>query len=282
MGIISSLFRIKQYYKNLLIFLPIIFSGNLFHTDLLLLTIVGFVALCLLSSSNYILNDIIDIKRDRLHPEKRLRPLASRAIPVWQGVLFFVLFLIASLMIAATLPREFVYTVLFLFLFTLLYTIWLKHEVFLDILAIAINFVARAAAGAFIIDVHISPWLVLGVFFLSIFLSVGKRYSDAMFLKKDAVMHRKTLQYYTKELTNAMMIIATVLLVMSYALYSFLSEHENLLFTLPFALYVIFRYFSLIYAGSPIARHPEKVFGDIRMMLGMAAWGIVTLLILYW
>jgi 4-hydroxybenzoate polyprenyltransferase len=275
------LLRPGQWYKNLLIFLPILFSGNLFSIEGLLLTIVGFFALCFVSSSNYIINDILDIRKDKLHPEKRTRPLASGKIRIWQAVILFVSFLGFGMLLAGFLDEYFFLSILALFILTSGYSLFLKKEAFLDIIIIGINFVIRASSGAFIIDVKISPWLIIGVFFLSLFLSAGKRRADLTFLGKKAKTHKSSLKTYSNEMTNALMIIATTLLIMSYTLYSFMSEHSYLIFTLPFALYLIFRYFSLVYSGSVIARHPEKVFKDLRMMIGLFLWIAATFIILY-
>lgn len=276
-----KLIRPQQWYKNLLVFLPIIFIGKAFDLNSVLLTVLGFVSLCLISSSNYILNDIIDIKKDRLNPEKKKRPLASGRIKIWQALIIFALFAAISVIIALNLNMNFLYAVIFLFGFTLFYSLILKKEPFADIIVIGINFVVRAMSGAFIIDVKISPWLILCTFFLAVYLTVGKRHSELALLGKKAINHRATLQYYTPALTNALMIIATTILIISYSLYTFLSEHNNLIYTLPFALYVIFRYFQLVYSGSSAARHPERVFLDWRMILGMLLWAGVTFYILY-
>ena len=276
-----KLIRPKQWYKNLLVFLPIIFVGKIFDMNLLLLTILGFVSLCLISSANYIINDIIDLKKDRPHPEKKNRPLASGQIKIWQAVVLFACFTAASVYVALGLPRLFLYSVIALFALTQLYSIWLKKEMFADIIVIGVNFVIRAISGAFIINVTVSPWLIVGVFFFAMFLAAGKRHAELLFLGERATVHRATLKQYTKELTSALMVLTTALLIIAYSLYSFFSEHKNLFLTLPFAIYAIFRYFNLVYSGSPIARHPEKVFGDVRMIVAMFLWGLLTLYLMY-
>ena len=273
--------RPHQWYKNLLVFLPIIFVGKLFDLNLLLLTALGFVSLCAISSANYILNDIIDAKKDRMHPEKKNRPIASGRVKVWQGAVLFAILAVASVYIALTLPKLFLYSIIALFALTQLYSLWLKKEVFADIVVIGVNFVIRAASGAFIIDVKISPWLIVGVFFFAMFLAAGKRHAELLFLGEKAMAHRATLRQYTKELTGSLMILTTALLIMAYSLFSFFSEHKNLFLTLPFAIYAIFRYFHLVYSGSAVARHPEKVFGDVRIIIVMILWGLLTGYLIY-
>lgn len=276
-----KLIRVQQWYKNLLIFLPIVFVGELTQINLLWLCFLGFISLSLVSSANYIINDIIDLKKDRFHPEKKNRPIASKRVSVAEGVVLAIILLCLSILLAYKLSFYFLLCIIALLVLTFLYTVYLKNEVFMDILLISINFVIRAVAGTFIINVSISPWLILCTFFLSVFLSVGKRHADVSFLGKEGEKYKQVLKFYSKELTNSLLIIATTLLVTSYAFYSFFSEHRYILFTLPFALYVIFRYLQLIYSNSPIARHPEHVFKDLRMMLGVAGWTILIVIFIY-
>lgn len=282
-----KLCRPQQWYKNLVIFLPIIFAQKLFDLAILEKTFLGLIALCLISSANYVINDIADIERDKRHPEKKFRPLASGKVKVWQAIILaFILFPI-SIYIAINLSLPFLYIVLFLFLFTQLYSFWLKKEAFVDILCTAINFVTRAVAGAFVITIgilpytRISPWLIVVPFFLSLFLSLGKREADLRVLGEKALLHKKVLNVYNKDLIRLLMAVVTALLIISYSLYSFLSISRYLLLTLPFALYTIFRYLYLIESGSVIARRPEFVVKDKRMVVGMLAWLIAVLLILY-
>lgn len=276
------LIRPQQWYKNLVIFLPIIFVGEFFKFNLLLDTLIGFFALCLVSSTNYVINDMIDRKKDTLHPEKRNRPIASGRVSVIEGVILSATLFIASLLIALKFSPAFSYSVLALFALTLMYSSIFKHEAFADVLFIGMNFVIRAVSGTFVINVSVSPWLVLCTFFLALFLAVGKRGSDLVLLGEDAGRSRQSLAHYTKEGVNALMILATALLVISYSLYSFLADKKGLLLTLPFALYVIFRYFSLVYSGSEIARKTELIFKDPRLLIGGLLWGLSAFLVLYW
>lgn len=275
-----SLIRVSQWYKNLVIYLPAIFFGHFFSFSLVNITL-GFLSLCFMSSVNYIVNDMIDMKRDKLHPEKKTRPLASGKVSLKKALALLIALLLGSLAIAMFLPFYFLISLVALFMMTQFYTLFFKHEVFLDILFIAINFVIRAVAGVFILKASISPWLILCTFFLSLFLSAGKRHADFMFLGENAVNHRKTLKHYTKDITNSLMIITTSLLILSYAIYTFLSNFKNLILTLPISIYVIFRYFYLVHEGSEISRHPEKFFKDKRLVIGILAWVVSVFLVIY-
>ena len=276
-----SLLRVRQWYKNLVVFLGIFFVREFFLIDKLYLVILGFIALCLVSSAGYLINDVIDLKKDRLHPEKKNRPLAAGRISVILALVLAVVMFFMGSYLAFSLNQIFFYFVLALFFLTQIYSLILKNIVIADILSIAVLFVIRAISGAYLIQVKVSPWLILCPFFLSLFMSIGKRHADLELLKENAGDARKVLKDYDLNLTNNLMIISTTLLIISYSLYSFLSEHENLLYTLPFGLYVIFRFFYLINKGSIIARHPEKVIKDKAMIIGILLWLIVTALVIY-
>ncbi|MFP4111887.1 MAG: decaprenyl-phosphate phosphoribosyltransferase [Candidatus Woesearchaeota archaeon] len=283
---IISLMRIKQWYKNLLIFLPLIFSGNLFNTKALSYTLIGFFAISLISSSNYIINDIRDRHKDRKHPEKKKRPIASRKITVPAGVFLAIVLIGTAFYISTSMPYTFRLILLIFFILTQLYTFFLKDEAFADITLISTNFVIRAVAGAFVLTegmspyVEISPWLILCPFFLAMFLAIGKREADLRFLKDKAISHKPVFKIYTLKITNTLMIISTTLLIMSYALYSFLSLSSNFLITIPIALYMIFRYFYLVESGNEVARHPELVYKDPKIFIsGMLLTGMIIMLL---
>jgi len=281
MKLVLELLRTKQWYKNLLVFLPIIFAEHLFRLSELALTALGFVALCLVSSSGYIINDIVDIEADRKNPEKRSRPIASGKIKVSTALIISIVLLFFSVFIAAALSEWFLYSVIALFLLNGVYSFGIKNVAFADMLFIATNFVIRAASGAFITGLRISPWLILCTFFLSLFLATGKRVSELNLLKTKAYTHRVALKGFAPKIADSLLTISTTCLLMSYSLYSFMSIYPLLILSLPFALYVIFRYLFLIYSGARTARHPEEVFKDIHITIGMALWLAVTLLVIY-
>ncbi|MBU2637992.1 MAG: UbiA family prenyltransferase [Nanoarchaeota archaeon] len=282
---LMGLLRVRQWYKNLVVFLPLFFVGLVFVLNDFLLTLLGFLALCLFSSATYIINDMHDRKQDRLHPEKRLRPIAAGRVSLIAAAVIAGLLFLMALGIAYCLSITFMAVALVLFALSQLYTFWLKGEAFIDLLLLSTNFVLRAVSGAFIIDISIisiSPWLVLCTFFLSLFLAAGKREGDVSIIEKDkAVAQRKSLQYYTPDITKTLTIISATLLIMSYSLYSFLSKYNYLLLTLPFALYVIFRYLWLIRSGSYIARHPEYAYKDWKLAAGVLLWLGGAFLIIY-
>src|SRR3989338_1413509 len=276
-----KLLRPQHWYKNLVVFLALFFSGSIFQIDLLLTTTLAFISLCLVSSTNYIINDLKDIENDRINPEKKHRPLAQSIISKTTAILLAIIILIAGLSLAFYLNLNFFFLVISLFLLTQLYTFVLKRVVIADVLTISTLFVIRAVSGSLAINVIISPWLVLCPFFLSLFLSVGKRQAEAEYLKTKAAATRDVLRYYTNPFTNSLMILSTALLVISYTFYSFLSPYNFLLYSLPFALYLIFRFYYLITSGSTIPPHPEKMIYDKALVIGIIIWLCVTTALIY-
>lgn len=207
--------------------------------------------------------------------------MASGKIKIKAACILASICLVSGIFTAFVIDNNFFYCVIALFVLSLAYSLFLKKEAFVDVLIIGINFVIRASSGAYIINVKISPWLIIGVFFLSLFLSIGKRHADLIFLNSKAAKHKEVLKVYSKENTTALMIISTALLIITYTFYSFSSDRPFLIFTLPFALYVIFRYFTLVFTGSEIARHPEKAITDIRIVAGVLLWFISVVILIY-
>lgn len=276
------LMRVRQWYKNLVVFLAIFFSGNLLEIEPFVTTIFAFFSLALISSSNYIINDLKDKEKDKLNPEKMNRPLASGNISKTKAIRLMVVLLTLGIIVSLSVSREFFYLAAALFCGSQIYTFFLKEIPFADILTISSLFVIRSISGAVAIEVYVSPWLILCPFFLSLFLSVGKRQAEVLLLKKVAIKTRKVLHDYNNGLTNSLMIVSTTLLIISYALYSFLSENPGLIYTLPIGLFLIFKYFHLVSEGSIISRHPEKIVKNKQMMVGIIIWTIVTTMIIYY
>jgi len=276
-----KLLRPQQWYKNLLVFLAVVFARRLYDLAAIEQAAIAFASFCALSSATYIINDYADRHKDRLNPEKWNRPIASGAVSIPAALSIALLLSVIGFGLALLLPTTFLYMALMYFVLSQLYTVWLKHEAFADILAISTNFVIRAVAGAFAITVPISPWLILGVFFMALFLLLGKRRSEIALLKDKAALHRKTLNAYSLEIVARLSAVATTSLVLSYTLFVFFGQHHLLYITLPVALYAIFRYDGLISSGSKIARHPEYVFMDTRIIISMIIWGMLTVAVLY-
>jgi 4-hydroxybenzoate polyprenyltransferase len=277
-----KLIRPWQWYKNLVIFLALFFVGEFFQFNLLEGVILGFVALSLVSSANYVLNDVVDRKKDGAHPEKKNRPLASGKVSLIEAWLIIIVMLALGMILAYGLGMLFFISAAALFIMTLVYSLFLKNEPIADILVIAINFVIRAVSGTFIIKVFISPWLILCPFFLALFLAAGKRDADIRFIKSENSKnkYKEVLKYYNKEIIDGILLISATSLIIAYALYA-LSRSTPLLVTVPVGIYLILRYYSLINNGSEIARHPERVIKDWRMIAAFIIYALFVFMIFY-
>lgn len=278
---IIKLLRPHQWYKNIVIFAALFFVGDLFNIGQLKLTILGFISLCLISSTNYIINDIIDCKSDRKHPEKKNRPIASGIVKKWEAIIVAIITFSFAMYNAFYLADGFFYIIIALFVMTQLYSLFLRNEPFLDIILIGINFVLRAISGTFLINTEISPWLIICAFFLALFLGFGKRIADLKILGSKAKEHKIVFKYYTEELLKSIVISIIAIIITTYSLYTFFKEGHELILTLPIVVYALFRYLYLINSGSIIARHPDKAFKDIRLILSMLLWGIIVFISLY-
>ena len=282
------LVRAGHWYKNLLIFLPIVFGQQLFNTIALQKTIIGFIALCLASSAGYVFNDIIDMKKDVHHPEARKKYIARKILRVDLAFIFASLLFVLAVALGALLSEAFLYFVVGLFALTLIYSLWLKNEIFVDVIMISINFVLRAVSGAFVIAsscfkpyIWISPWLLVCTFLLALFIAVGKRNSELIVLGKKAAKYKPVLKHYNSQLTSSLLTITTSSLLVSYVLYTFQSVNTALVFTAPFAVYVMFRYLYLVYSGSKIPISPGKFYRDSRLLIGALLWIGSVILVLY-
>ena len=278
-----KLVRIKQWYKNLVVFLPLVFTLSLLNLDSLFLTIVGFIALGLASSALYIRNDILDIDFDKQHPVKKLRPLASGKISKTNAYIIFVLLLSSSLIIAAIVNWQLVIVLIFLIVNTTVYSQWLKKFAFVDLLSVSINFIIRVFFGMILLDVPISPWLIFGVFLVAFFLGLMKRKSEIITLKEKAVLHREVLSKYSMKNLNYSLLIVSVLVMITYSLYSSTNDptgDNRLIFTIPIVAIIIFRQYYLSERSISLNKFSE-VINDKISLLAIIAYVITTISLLY-
>jgi 4-hydroxybenzoate polyprenyltransferase len=283
MGLLDyvRLIRPNQWYKNLVIFIAVFFTGSFFQIGELWLTFLGFISLCLISSANYVINDLMDAGADRKHPEKKDRPIASGKVGRLPAAILAAVLAVASLAIAYTLAYEFLFIVIALFVLTQLYSLLLRNEPFIDIIIIGVNFVLRSISGTYIIASDVSSWLVVCAFFLALFVGFGKRTGDLMLLGSKAQSHKKVYKHYSLPLLETFTTSLMAMLIVSYALYTFLGSKRGAVVTLPVVLYGIYRYKYLISSGSPVARKPECILGDFRLMASIFLWLLMLFVILY-
>lgn len=270
--LIFKTMRPRQWTKNLLVFAALIFSQNLSNLPMVSDATIAFIIFCLLSGSVYTLNDLLDVKQDRTHPKKSQRPLASGKLQPPIAIVSGSILVLLSLANAFWLNTNFGFIALGYFILQIAYSTVLKHIVILDVLAVSIGFVLRAIAGAEVINVPISSWLLVCTILLALFLSLGKRRHEIILLEDNAADHRKILFEYSPALLDQMISVVTASTVVAYALYTMSAETitkfqtDNLKYTIPFVLYGIFRYLYLIHQKSE-GGSPEKILLNDRPLL---------------
>lgn len=286
LAIIKSL-RVQQWIKNFFVFAPLIFSQNVFNLPLLIKTVLAFVLFCILSGASYLLNDIQDLDEDKLHPKKSKRPLASGKLEKKHAFFASLLLVLLGLTGAYFLNINFFIVLLVYFILQIAYSNWLKHVVIIDVFLIATGYFLRVIAGGLAISVQISPWLFICSILIALFLALSKRRHELVLLAKNAEIHRPILKEYTPQLLDQMIAVVTASTVVSYCLYTVSSETVekfgtmNLLFTVPFVLYGIFRYLYLVHqkdeGGSPEA----LIIKDKPLLVDLFLWIVTAMLILY-
>ena len=278
--------RPRQWVKNLFVFAGVIFSHRLFTADVGK-ALAAFAIFCALSGVIYLLNDVADRERDRAHPRKRLRPIASGALGAGAAVLAAVGLGAMSLVASAALGSRFLVTAVTYVGLLVLYSVWLKHIVIVDVLTVAAGFVLRAVAGAVAVDVEISGWLLICTTLIALFLALGKRRHEYLTLDAEGAKHRPILAEYSAALLDQMIAVVTASTVTAYALYTMSPETVTkfdtrlLPVTLPFVLYGIFRYLYLLYRRQ-LGGNPSELFlNDRALIVDACLWGVAVVAIIY-
>jgi 4-hydroxybenzoate polyprenyltransferase len=278
--------RPQQWVKNLFVFAGLIFAQRLF-TPAVWPALAAFAIFCGLSGAGYLLNDVADRAKDRLHPEKRHRPIAAGRLAPGPAVAVAVGLIVLGLALGAWLSTGFALTALAYVVLLVAYSARLKHVVIVDVLVVAMGFVLRAVAGALVIGVAISGWLLICTILLALFLALGKRRHEVLTLAETAARHRPILAEYSAGLLDQMIAVVTASTVTAYALYTMSPEtvakfHTSLLpATLPFVLYGIFRYLYLLYHRRLGGNPSEVVVHDRALLVNALLWLLTVLLIIY-
>lgn len=246
--------RPHQWYKNVVIFICILFSKNFFNIEMWGTLFLVFVIFCMLAGSHYMFNDIKDIEKDRLHPKKKFRPIAAGLIPTKTTFIISISIMGLSLLLAFRMSPMVGLAGLAYLINSLIYSIFFKNYAIADAIIIAIGFVIRAVAGCFAINVIISPWLILCVFLLALVLAFGKRRNELLVAKES----RASLSQYTLQMSENLLNLSISMFLMSYSLYT-VSVNSAMMATLPFAFYGIFRYFQLV--------HLKEFGGETELIL---------------
>jgi 4-hydroxybenzoate polyprenyltransferase len=283
-----QLIRVHQWIKNIFVFVPILFSLHLFEKDYLLTTFFAFFVFCLASSVIYIINDLVDIEADRSHPLKKNRPLPSGAINKSSALVTAALLLILVSWLIFYFNYEFILIVISFLVLNVLYSFLLKNIVILDIFSIAAGFALRVLAGAFVIQVPISSWLLLTTMFISLFLGVMKRHSELSILSQESnTTSRKVLAQYSLNFADQIATVAAAGVIICYALYSVaprtisVFDTEGLIYTTPFVVFGIFRYMYLEYMSKKGENTTRIMASDIPMIVTVILYIVTTILIIY-
>ncbi|HHW30960.1 MAG TPA: decaprenyl-phosphate phosphoribosyltransferase [Clostridiaceae bacterium] len=274
--------RPKQWIKNGFVFAGLIFSRSFLSVKPVLTTFFAFILFSIISGGVYIINDVVDRKKDAMHPKKKTRPLASGKIKAGEALVFAAIVLGAGFCLSYILSISLFYILVTYFLMTLAYSLKLKNIVILDVIIIAMGFVLRTVGGAVAIQVTISPWLILCTTLLALFLALNKRKNELLVLSDDAAHHRKILEEYSPELIDQMLSVVTSTTVMSYALYTFnAGKSYYIMLTIPFVLYGIFRY-QYLASTKDMGGSPEMaLLKDKPLLIDVILW-IITSIVIVW
>lgn len=278
--------RPRQWAKNLLIFAGLIFDRQLTYQPALERTLMGFALFCLLSSSIYLINDIIDLQTDRKHPTKKMRPLASGALPLPLAAGAAIVFMALALGLGFWLSPMFAYTCLAYAALNLSYSAWFKHVPIIDVFVLASFYVLRVWAGVSLIEVQrFSPWIYAFTTFLALFLGIGKRRAEIM-RNKPGGHARRVLEGYTATFLEQLLLIVLGLSIVTYSLYTFLApnlpENHAMMLTIPFVLFGFFRYLYLVQVKNSGEAPEEILFTDRPLQADLLLWVSTILLIFYY
>jgi decaprenyl-phosphate phosphoribosyltransferase len=296
--------RPRQWLKNVALFTTIFFTGNLFDGKLLFQTCLAFIAFCLLASSNYIVNDILDAPSDRKHPFKKYRPIASGKLPVPIALGISALFVVVGLVISGMLGGTFLLLATIFVALQYSYSLFLKKISVIDILTITIGYFIRVYAGEAATGLHISVWVALAALSLALFLAIGKRRAELTLVQgySGVVPHdtRESLSHYSEKLLDTYTAMFANSTFITYALYTFLERPSSqglffkgytdtyidigsrkwMMASIPFVLFGIMRYMQLIYEGQ--GESPEKILtSDIPLLTTVILWVVTVLVVIY-
>lgn len=277
--------RPKQWTKNAVVFAALVFDLKLFDFSRLVTVIGAAICFCMASSAIYIVNDLRDIESDRLHPKKRLRPIPSGQISLTSAWSMVAILLLASVPVALLLRTQFGFVLLGYLALMTAYTFVLKHLVIVDVFAISAGFVLRAAGGAIVLDIPISPWLYACTVMLSLFIGFGKRRHELLLLEDTAGSHRRNLDDYSPQLLDQFIMISAAATIMAYSLYTIESEtlpdDHTMMLTIPFVVYAVMRYLFLVHRRDGGGSPEQILLTDMPLLGCIALWGAVAVVILY-
>ncbi|ASA24086.1 decaprenyl-phosphate phosphoribosyltransferase [Paenibacillus donghaensis] len=280
-ALIWTQLRPKQWSKNLLVFAALLFSIDRIEISKLALSTIGFVLFSLVSSTIYIINDFMDREADRVHPTKCHRPMASGLLSPALALTVGAVLLLFALPVSWLLNPLFTLLLALYILLNISYSLYLKHVVIVDLMIIASGFVLRAIAGGVVINVPLTPWFLLCTLLLSLFLAIGKRRHELILLHEGKSTQRKVLESYSVPLLDQLNTIVTTATIISYSLFTFTSGRTvQLMWTIPFVIYGIFRYLYLIHVCNKGGSPDRVLFEDKPILVTVVLYAISVVVIL--
>lgn len=294
-----ALLRVRQWVKNVAIFAPLVFGGVIFSPQYIGLSLLAFLALSVISSSHYIMNDIVDAPLDRLHPTKRNRPIASRMITIRQAWVAWVICVLLGSFLSLLLGWTFFVIILLYMALHYLLLFVFRYQRILDIMALSTGYALRLIAGEIATGIHVSVWLLLTAFCLSLLFAIGKRRYEAMELERKKSTGGEPM--YSSTLLDAFLAMFATATFLSYAYFSFLTTFSNeslasavsgngvalftgrkwLMATIPFVLYGLMRYLQRMYVVEKHESYQSLLFRDRPLLLSVVGWGITVLVVIY-
>lgn len=295
--------RPRQWIKNFAVFAGVLFSGQLDNTPILFEAFKAFLLFCAATSSIYLLNDVFDIERDRQHPFKKYRPIASGLIPIPLAITIALALIVIILPLSFKLSASFFLAVLSYLILQIFYSAYLKSVILIDVIAIAAGFVLRIYAGVWAIDAHLNVWFLLTVISFALFLAIGKRRSELTLLQAQASHHRETLLHYPESLLDIMTSMFANSTWLAYAIFTFnqppiyaratlikvfnsfslnFTEAKYLMATIPVVIYGVMRYLYIIYEKKE-GESPERVLlTDRPLLAAVLLWLVMVIVIIYY
>ncbi len=281
-----KLIRLTNWLKNIFVFVPLVFSKHLLDLDYFLNALIAFITFSFASSLIYVFNDIVDIERDKLHPVKKNRPLASGLLRISDAKIILIILFLIIVSICAALLNKFVIVIFLYVIINIFYSLYLKNIVIIDVFCISTGFMLRVIGGALIINVYISSWLILTTLFLSLFLAIMKRRIEFVSYQK-IEEQREVLNKYSLNFIDQMVSLTSSGVVISYAIYTVASRTvlefgtEKLIYTTIFVVFGIFRYMYLAFKENKGENIIELLLTDKLMIFNLISYIIATLLIIY-
>jgi 4-hydroxybenzoate polyprenyltransferase len=282
-----NLLRVKQYIKNLFIFMPLFFGIKLNDSGLFLNTFFAFFSFSFVASGIYILNDLLDLREDKNHPKKRKRPLASGEISTKTAKLILILCFAVGLFSGYMQNIHLFYILLVYAVLNFFYSFKIKHIPVVDIFVIAVGFVLRLFAGSAVTGISLSRWIVLMSFLLALFLALGKRRDDLVILSTEGKKMRKSIDGYSVEMVNLSLGVMAAVILVSYISYTMSGEvmeklhTENLYLTTVFVLFGLMRYFQIIFVENNAGSPTEIMLKDRAIQFSVLGWALSVFVILY-